>query len=248
MVVFRGKCQRCGKDYKCYLKPGKNSRFCSQQCTISLENRGISTCESCGKKFEWYRAKKKTPRFCSGECRGKAVYQWRSRRGFSWKEKSDEEIEKMMKICFLDRIEKTESCWIWTGSKTNRGYGIFTITGKVMSAHRLAWKIHKGEIPNGLIIRHLCNNPICVNPDHLALGTFQDNSDDRVKAGNTQKGSKNNLAKLNESQVIEIKKLLKQGISGAEVGRRFGVTRSGINSIKNNITWKHVNPHEEPNV
>ncbi len=146
----------------------------------------------------------------------------------------------MMKIAFYDRLDISEGCWKWTGSKLKSGYGIISFGGKPISAHRLSWKLHKGVIEEGKVIRHLCNNPICVNPDHLAIGTIQDNADDRVRSGNQPKGGRNNHAKLDDEKIKEIRMLLELSISGAEIGRQYGVSRTVICSIKNGRTWKHV--------
>lgn len=241
MVLYIGKCERCNKDYQCYVSKGRNSRFCSKACTIVTEHHGIKKCETCNLEFNWYRGNNRSsPRFCSHVCQGSWVKKWRSKHNFSWKGKSEEEKLPMMKIMFYERIQKTETCWIWIGSKTKAGYGIISFGGKPISAHRLSWKIYNEEIRSEVVVRHLCNNAVCVNPDHLAIGTIQDNADDRVKAGNQPKGSKNNKATLNEEKVKEIKSLLNIGLSGAEIGRRFNVTRTCISSIKKERTWKHV--------
>lgn len=242
MVLYKGKCERCEKDYSCYVAAGRKSRFCSKKCMIVLEHHGEKNCETCGKNFKWYRGKTRNePRFCSHSCQGSGVKEWRSKHKFSWKGKTEEEKLPMMKIMFYERIEKTESCWIWKGSKIKSGYGIISFGGKPISAHRLSWKIHHEEIGSDMIVRHLCNNPICVNPEHLAIGTHQDNSDDRVKAGNSGKGSQNCNSSLNEEDIKKIKNLLVLGISGAEIGRRFNVSRTTINNIKKQRTWRHVN-------
>lgn len=244
MVVSKGNCIRCGKEFKKYKKSGEApAKFCSNACRIVKENHGVSICESCGKDFKWYRGPSQSiPRVCSHKCQGKLVKEWRSKHGFSWNDINDEKLLYQLKIGFDERVEKTETCWIWKGSKISRGYGSFHSdgNGKRISAHRLSWTIHNGKIPEGLVVRHKCNNPICVNPDHLAIGTFQDNSNDRIEAGNSGKGSKNCKASLDEEKVKEIKNLLNKGLSGSEIGRRFGVSRTSINAIKKERTWKHV--------
>ena len=243
MVVSKGNCIKCGKEFKKYKKPGEApAKFCSNACRVVKEHHGKTICETCGIEFNWYRRDGRKPRICSHKCRSGIVKTWMSPHGFSWKNISQEQMEKQLRICFDERVEKTEDCWIWTGSKISRGYGSFHSDGtnKRISAHRLSWTIHNGKIPEGLVVRHKCNNPICVNPDHLELGTLKDNSADRIAAGNSGVGSKNNLASLNEEKVKEIKSLLKIGLSGAEIGRRFDVTRTCINAIKKARTWKHV--------
>jgi len=81
---------------------------------------------------------------------------------------------------FFEKVNKTNSCWLWTGALTSRGYGSFGVEGKVTSAHRYSYQIHIGKIPKGLIICHSCDVPACVNPEHLWAGTTSDNMKDMV--------------------------------------------------------------------
>ena len=81
---------------------------------------------------------------------------------------------------FFQKVNKTDSCWLWTGSLTSRGYGCFGVAGKTTAAHRYSYQIHTGEIPQGLIICHSCDVPSCVNPEHLWAGTYADNMKDMV--------------------------------------------------------------------
>src|SRR3990167_11441832 len=72
---------------------------------------------------------------------------------------------------FMDKIKKTDNCWIWTATKTPKGYGQFSLNGKMVRVHRVSYQLFKGDIPNGLMLDHLCRNPSCVNPDHLEAVT-----------------------------------------------------------------------------
>ena len=84
---------------------------------------------------------------------------------------------------FWDKVEKTDGCWVWTASKNRQGYGYFRFDGKMRKAHRMAWLFAIGEIPEGMMVCHSCDNPSCVNPEHLWLGTGQDNMDDMNTKG-----------------------------------------------------------------
>jgi len=84
---------------------------------------------------------------------------------------------------FFEKINKTEKCWNWIAGKDKDGYGKIKIDGKMVQAHRASWVIHNGDIPNGMCVLHRCDNPSCVNPEHLFIGTRLDNARDRDVKG-----------------------------------------------------------------
>lgn len=134
-----------------------------------------------------------------------------------------------------------DECWEWRGKKKAEGYGVVTNRGAEIYAHRMSWERFNGAIPDGLCVLHKCDNPKCWNPKHLFLGTHLDNIKDKVAKGRQPKGDKHPWAKLNSSQVAEIKIAI---LSGAEtmtsIASRYHVGRSTIKDIRNGNTWRDI--------
>lgn len=118
------------------------------------------------------------------------------------------------------------------------GYGQVRYKGKTAYAHRVAWELANGTIENGAYVLHRCDNRKCVNPDHLFLGSFNDNMEDMVSKGRQAAGEKNAHAKLTEDQVREI---LNMSGTNQEVADKFGVTHSLISMIRNRRIWRCIN-------
>lgn len=138
-----------------------------------------------------------------------------------------------------DKSGGPDSCWLWTKTKDTCGYGLTSIGKKHMGAHRMAYMLAYGDIPHGMLIMHSCDNPACVNPKHLSLGTKKLNSDDKINKnrGVWLKCEKHPMAKLNPAQVQEIKEHAIQGKTFTEIGRIYGVYRTTIARIVNGISW-----------
>jgi hypothetical protein len=162
-------------------------------------------------------------------------------------------FDGIMEQRFLSYVEKTDSCWLWTGSKAGK-YGTFW-ANKSVGAHRYSYTIYKQPIPAGMIIRHTCDEPTCVNPDHLLVGTSKQNSEDMVNRNRQAKGDKHGarlhpelrprgetqgLSKLTEDDVREIKVLLGFGVSLRAIAKQFYVDYTNISNIKCGKTWKHI--------
>lgn len=91
---------------------------------------------------------------------------------------------------FFAKVQKTDTCWIWTGAKQGHGYGCFRVGDKRIGAHRYSYQIHNGDIPDGLFVCHTCDNMFCVNPEHLWLGTAKQNTSDMLRKGRGKLGIK----------------------------------------------------------
>jgi predicted XRE-type DNA-binding protein len=136
---------------------------------------------------------------------------------------------------FLYYVKKNNGCWEWMGFKMPNGYGKFGLskTGKKILAHRYSYKIHKGEIPDDLVVMHSCDNPGCVNPDHLSLGTIQDNTDDMIKKGRNRKGFTHQHRKQTKDEILEIMFLLKTTNKlQREIAKQFNCAQTHISHIK----------------
>ena len=171
-----------------------------------------------------------------------------------------------LKCIFLNFIEKTGGCWIWKGSKTNCGYGKIRIKDRFISAHRFSYELFVDNIPKGKIVCHNCpsgDNKLCVNPEHLWLGTISDNAIDAIKKGQwkttkgskwseetrekmknrphaDRKGEKHHLGKLKEKDIMSIREMLNEGYSQTEIAKKFDVCPSHISNIKNKKAWTHI--------
>jgi len=136
------------------------------------------------------------------------------------------------------KVDKTGDCWEWIGRKSS-GYGYLWHEGKEVGAHRLSWMLHNGQIPEGMLICHTCDNRGCVNPDHLFLGTYKENTQDAVDKGRMSRGEKNGNSKLTKDQVVAIKKEWKamEYKNKAELARKYGVTDTQIGRIISGSRW-----------
>jgi hypothetical protein len=144
----------------------------------------------------------------------------------------------------VDKTEGDETCWPWQGYCDSFGYGKFQVTdGKTALAHRVSYELIVGVIPSGLCVLHSCDNPPCVNPYHLFLGTRIDNNQDKIKKSRHVYGSRVIFAKLVEEQVLTIKQRLSQDStpeSKLKIAMDFNVRTSTIHRIHIGATWKQV--------
>ena len=138
---------------------------------------------------------------------------------------------------FFSKISKTNYCWNWTGTTLRKDRGQFWDGTKRVYSARFSYEIHIGKIPYGYIICHKCDNPKCVNPDHLYAGTYQDNVNDRENRNrsNRRVGVENGASKLNPDKV----RLIRQ-MPISKAANQFNVCRTTIKNIKNFKVWAHV--------
>lgn len=160
-------------------------------------------------------------------------------------EKPEGRNPNTLKSGFEKHVIRKKGCWDWDGSFYSvMGYGRFNFNKKMISAHRASWIIHYGDIPNGLCVCHKCDNPRCSNPEHLFLGTTQENNEDMMNKDRNpilnKKGEENFCSKLTNENVVEIKKLLNTEFTQRRIAKKFNVERSTISNIKRKVSWKHL--------
>jgi len=149
-----------------------------------------------------------------------------------------------MKIRRLPPFEEcytvtADNCWVWNYGKAWNGYGLLKVAGEQRRAHRYAWERAHGPIPEGLLVLHRCDNPPCVNPAHLFLGTTQTNVTDKMQKGRfvSCPGERNGTAKLTQKQVLRIRTLLNQGVFHKTIAAEFDVSPTLVWRIKVGRAW-----------
>ena len=193
------------------------------------------TCAHCGKQFtpSQNRTYRRSFVFCSRSCH---VAQQR-------KSAADTLMDR-----FWANVKQTPECWLWTGSVESNPYGNMRVGSKNMRANRAAYTLLIGPIPDEMLVRHTCDNPQCVNPAHLLLGTHADNVADRHMRQRDDHGPKPNpaygerikSAKLKAEDVKQIKYLHSMGMGTVALGIKFLVHHSTITDIIRGRSWKRV--------
>lgn len=148
------------------------------------------------------------------------------------------------RLRFYSKVSKPDKngCMMWNGAKTMRGYGTLSWNKKSMTlAHRLSYELHKGLIPPGMCVCHSCDNPSCVNPEHLWLGSLIDNNQDMVnKNRHALKKGMRLYSKLTEDQVRDIRTQILNGITMVELSKKYNVSDRTINDINSGKLWASI--------
>lgn len=159
---------------------------------------------------------------------------------------------------FWANVDKSGECWLWTRGVTRWGYGDTRFNGRHQNAHRVSWQLTRGAIPAGLVVCHSCDNRLCVNPDHLWLGTQRENMHDSWRKGrrdatckgeghwhhrkpeSTPRGASHYKSKFTESDVRSIRDARASGVPLRTLACKYGVTPEAIDAIAKRKNWAHV--------
>lgn len=183
-----------------------------------------SYCLECGAEYYAPPSHRAKRTYCSRKCRADAQSKWQRR---------------PLGERFWEKVDKSGECWIWTGALLKTGYGSIRIDRKAERAHRVAYELTVGPIPQGLLLRHSCDNPKCVNPAHLIPGTKRENTQDAIDRGQHLVGERDTKSKLSNNAVATILAALTVGVPGKYLADKFGVSASTISGIKTGRLRKH---------
>ena len=199
-----------------------------------MQRKYTYVCPKCGKSFIDYASNHR--KFCSKTC--SVSVQWSHTKEVFWAR--------------VDKSAGADACWLWTGFKNKAGYGIISWHNHPTLAHRLAYELTIGQIPDGLLACHKCDNPGCVNPEHIFIGTDADNMADKSRKERYQKellknrGANNFNTKLTWELVTEMRALYAPRKMGyRRLAEKFGVARNNVRQIIKQKTWKL--PRQETN-
>lgn len=142
---------------------------------------------------------------------------------------------------FWRAVDKGGDCWLWTKAVDRGGYGAIgagtNTDRRVLKAHRVSWELAHGPIPDGVFVCHRCDNPKCVNPAHLFLGSPSDNAADMATKGRANRGERRWIAKLTDDAVREIRRSSEKGV---DLAKRYGVSPTQVTAVRRGYEWKHV--------
>lgn len=142
---------------------------------------------------------------------------------------------------FWSKVEKTDDCWLWQARKNEKGYGQFWLESKTRLAHRVSYQAYYGvTLRRDEVLLHRCDTPACVRPDHLKVGTVEENNEDKLRKGRQCRGSKVASSVFSEDEVMDIRELKALGFGVVEISRAYGVHHSTVGRILQKKNWTHV--------
>lgn len=229
---------------KVIRKNGRKRKYIRYTCKLCLEefyrrsdNKNTDHCRSCS-----YVIQRKPDVECYVEgCKGRNYSRGLCQFHYDRQYRGTELDAGYYGSKFLDFEVNENGCFICTSHKpAGNGYCFMVVNGRNVYIHRFVYEECFGEIPQGLHIRHKCDTPTCINPEHLETGTHQDNMRDMVNRKRHAYGENNHHAKLTEDDVLEIIKLLNRGMLQKEIAKEYGVHPGTIHAISSGKNWRHL--------
>lgn len=155
-------------------------------------------------------------------------------------------MSKTLEERFWEKVDKRgpDECWEWKARKSQKGYGIIIIDGRDRRTHRISYCLHIGKIPDGMCVCHKCDNPACVNPRHLFIGSIKDNDADRDKKHRNAYGERHGNSKLKDCDIVEMLKMRKNGMFYKDIAKMFDIDSTNVGLICRGAAWRHVAPLE----
>jgi hypothetical protein len=150
----------------------------------------------------------------------------------------EERAELTARDRFWRKVQKTESCWLWTGAVDEDGYGKLRFASKLRSAHRLSWEYAHGSSPGAQFVCHTCDTPRCVNPAHLFLGSSNDNNQDRLAKGRYLKGETHHLSTISDAAVSLMRIAYSVGFTQTQLRHAFAVSKASVSRIVRGVDRK----------
>lgn len=152
----------------------------------------------------------------------------------------DRDLHAPMAAVFWRLVQKLDGCWRWLGARERHGLTYGYRGRPRVWAHRYSWELHNGPIPSGLFVLHRCDNPPCVNPEHLFLGTLADNNRDRDQKGRQARGERGGRAKLTVEAVRAVRAQRAAGVACLDVAAEHGISEQQVSAIATGRSWRHV--------
>lgn len=154
---------------------------------------------------------------------------------------SDETAQIEKRFWAKVQMGDPDDCWLWLGTKNGKGYGQIRIWDRAIGTHRVSYSLHFGMVDEGKCVLHSCDNPSCVNPSHLLMGTHADNCADKIAKNRLPRGVDTSMAKLTESQVREIRRRnAEEGIGWRRLSREYGVSGGCVAAVILRKSWAHL--------